>query len=309
MNDLLERYLGAVCSYFFGPKKKKVYYDLKDHILSSVNHYDDLEDLLVNYGHPRSIALSYGYRPFIIHIYNHQITTFIEKIVFIVSGIYLFFSTLYYLGQLNCLPVSLDFPILSWALSHPFIIMGSIALISFIALIILDKKAPVNQIHDVSWSLEKLYQLPHQSHYPHHMAETILMIIFALFFIAYTTFFSRDIILQIQNQTYQMIHLMIYFFQPFIMIIFVDYIIDMTKKIYSKKYIKYSSVINLFTIISLSVFVFNSNFLADYLLPLNVNINYTLVNCFVVGALIMIYLISIYKLIRNIKSYRFQFKK
>ena len=30
MNDLLERYLGAVCSYFLGPKKHYVYFDLKN---------------------------------------------------------------------------------------------------------------------------------------------------------------------------------------------------------------------------------------------------------------------------------------
>jgi len=312
MNDLLERYIGAVCSYFFGPKKKSVYFDLKDHIQASVNHYDDLEDLLVNYGHPRSIALSYGYRPFIQHIYNHKIVAFIEKIVFIFSGIYLFLSTLYYLEQLNCLPISfkqLNLPFLSWSLSYPFIIMGSIAVISFVVLLILDKKAPIIQEHDVDWSLQKLYQLPHQSHYPHHMAETILMIIFALFFLAYTLFFSNDIILQIQHESYQMIHLMTYFFQPFIMIIFVDYSIDMTKKIYSKKYIKYSSIIHLFIILSLSIFVINSHFLADYLLPLNININYNLVDIFVIGALLMIYMISIYKLIRNIKFYGFLFKK
>ena len=27
MNDLLERYLGAVCSYFFGRKRQYVYHD------------------------------------------------------------------------------------------------------------------------------------------------------------------------------------------------------------------------------------------------------------------------------------------
>lgn len=318
MNDLLERYLGAVCSYFLGPKKHRVYSDLKSHIQASAHQYDDLEDLLVSYGHPRSVALTYGYRPFIQHIFNPKIVSFIERVVFFVSGVYLFFSTLYYLEQFNCLPFqstqhvvsTLNMSnILTWLLSHPFHVMGGIAVISVIALILLDRKKNVCQEVDLDWSLNKLYDLPHQSHYPSHIAETILMIIFSLFFICYAIFFSRDIIIQIQHESYQMIHLMTYFFQPFIMIIFFDYVIDMTKKIYTKKYLKYSTLINLFTLIALTIFVINSSFLQDYLLPLHITLDYTLVNIFIIGALIMIYIISLYKLIRNLRSYRSLFRK
>lgn len=312
MNDLLERYLGAVCAYFFGPKKKIVYDSLKLQIQSSVNQYDDLEDLLVNYGHPRSIALTYGYRPIIYHIYNHKIVTLIEKHYFIFSMIYLFLSTIYYLSQLNCLPFSfehLHLPLITWILSYPFIVMGSITIMFFLMLLILDKKNPAYQEYNLHWSLKELYALPHQSHYPNHLAETVFMLLFAIFFISYTIFFSNDIIMQIQHESYQMIHLMTYFFQPFIMIIIVDYIIDLTKKIYTKKYIMYSSLINILTIIALSLFVFNSSFLKDYLLPFAVNINYTMVNVFIIGALLVIYFISIYKLARNLKSYRSLFRK
>ncbi|WP_028042680.1 hypothetical protein [Candidatus Stoquefichus massiliensis] len=318
MNDLLERYLGAVCSYFLGLKKHRVYSDLKSQIQASAHQYDDLEDLLVSYGHPRSVALSYGYRPFIQHIFNPKIVAFIERIVFFVSGIYLFFSTLYYLEQFNCLPFQSTHHVVStlnmstistWLLSHPFHVMGGIAVISVISLIVLDRKKSVCQEINLDWSLEKLYELPHQSHYPSHIAETMLMMIFSLFFICYAIFFSRDIIIQIQHESYQMIHLMTYFFQPFIMIIFFDYVIDMTKKIYTKKYLKYSTLINLFTLISLTIFVVNSTFLQDYLLPLHISIEYTLVNIFIISALIMIYIISLYKLIRNLRSYRSLFRK
>ena len=64
------------------------------------------------------------------------------------------------------------------------------------------------------------------------------MIIFIAFFICYGFFFSSDIIIKIQHESYQMIHMMTYFFQPFIMIIIFDYFIDMTKKIYTKKIFK-----------------------------------------------------------------------
>lgn len=318
MNDLLERYLGAVCSYFLGPKKKRVYKDLKEHVQSAAHQYDDLEDLLVNYGHPRSVALSYGYRPLFQHIYNPKVVIFIERAMFLISGIYLFFSTLYYLEQLNCLPfqstqhvaATLNMStLLTWLLSHPLIVMISIAVIACLFLILLDYKYGVDQEIDPLWSLEKLYALPHQSHYPSHIAETCFMIIFSIYFLIYSIFFSRDIIMLIQHESYQMIHLMTYFFQPFIMIIFVDYAIDMTKKIYTKKYLKYSTAINLFTLVSLTIFVVKSGFLKDYLLPLHINLDYTLVNVFIIGALIVIYMISLYKLIRNLKSYLSLFRK
>lgn len=318
MNDLLERYIGAVCSYFIGFKKIKVYHDLKKQIQASAHQYDDLEELLANYGHPRSVALTYGYRPFTQHIYNPKVVLFIERLTFIISGIYLFFSTLYYLQQLNCLPfqstehvaATLNMStLLTWLLSHPLIVMISISLIAIILLIILDHTHPVQQIIDSSWSLEKLSDLPHQSHYPSHICETCLMIIFTIYFVIYSLFFSRDIIMFIQHESYQMIHIMTYFFQPFIMIIYVDYVIDMTKKIYTKKYLKYSTAINLFTLLSLSIFVFKSGFLKDYLLPLNINFDYTMVNVFIIGALVVIYIISLYKLIRNVKSYFSLFRK
>lgn len=93
------------------------------------------------------------------------------------------------------------------------------------------------------------------------------------------------------------------------MMILIDYIIDMTKKLYTKKYIKYSLAVHLFTLSSLTLFVINSHFLSDYLLPMDMNMNYTLVNIFIIGALLMIYSLSLYKLVRNIKSYRSLFRK
>lgn len=317
MNDLLERYLGAVCSYFEGPKKQHVYAELKQQIQESVHQYDDLEDLLINYGHPRSLALSFGYRPWIQHIFNPKIISFIEKAMLTIAGIYLFFSTLYYLYELGCLPFLPSYitttlqssTIMIWLLSYPYHVIIGIIIISMIILIYLDHTHRVNQEVDFNWSVEELYNLPHQSHYASHMSETIYMIIFCIYFLIYTIFFNQDIIMQIQHTSYKMIHLMTYFFQPFTMIIVLDYMIDITKRIYTRKYLKYSSAINLFTIIALSLFIYNSHFLADYLLPFDVHFNYILVNIFIIGALFMILSISIYKLFRNLKSYKSSFKK
>ena len=318
MNDLLERYLGAVCSYFFGRKRQYVYHDLKTQISQSVHQYEDMEDLLMSYGHPLSVAYSYGYRPTIYHHFNPKIVNFIEKLVFLISGIYLFLSTLYYLEQFGCLSFQSTNNVVTTMntssifeafLSYPIIIMIGIIAIAILALIILDKKEPIPQDLNLRWNIQDLDHLHHPSHYPNHTIETIFMIIFIAFFICYGFFFSSDIIIKIQHESYQMIHMMTYFFQPFIMIIIFDYFIDMTKKIYTKKYLKYSFIINLFTIVSLTIFVVNSHFLSQYLLPINTNFQYILVNAFIITALFFIYFISLYKLVRNIKSYRFLFKK
>lgn len=318
MNDLLERYLSAVCSYFVGPKKRIVYKELKSQILSSAKHYDDLEELLINYGHPRSLALSYGYRPISRHIYNPKIVSLVERVVFSLSFFYLFFSTLYYLQQFKCLPFQSTQQVtstlntstfLTWLLSHPIIIMGSIFLISILTLIILESKNSLTQEYDLKWDMKTVGQLSPPSHYPSHTIETIFIIIFTIFFFFFSLYFTSNKILEIQHASSQMIHLMTYFFQPFIMIIYLDYIIDMTKKKYTKKYLKYSFGINLFTIIALTIFIVNSHFLQHYLLPLNISYEYILVDFFIVGAIIIILFISLYKLLRDIKSYRSLFKR
>lgn len=318
MNDLLERYLAAVCSYFIGFKKRNVYNDLKKEIQSSVNQYDDLENLLVDYGHPRCIALSYGYRSFLGHVYNPYVINIFERTIFSVSFIYLFFSTLYYLQQLNCLPFQSTHIVAStinmssfftWMLSNPTIIMGCIGLFSLIALFVLDRIYPMNQTHDLNWNIDKLYKLPHPSQYAYHMNEIVYMIIFTIFFILYFIFFNSTTILAIQHSSSQMIHLMSYFFQPFVMIIILDFVIDMTKRKYSKKYLMYSTIINFFTLLSLTIFVINSHLLSNYILPAYISFHYFLVDFFIIGALILIFVISLYKLIRNIKSYRSLFKK
>ncbi len=318
MNDLLERYLSAVCSYFIGTKRKKVYNDLKKQILASASHYDELERTLVRYGHPRSVALSYGYRPLITHYFNPKYVSLFQRLLASISFLYLFFSTIYYLQQLNCLPFQNTQNIAStvnmsttitWILSHPMAVLGSLLLIASCILIIFDMKYPVNQQSNVQWDKERLSNLPHPSHYACHYVESIIIFIFCIFFIFYGIFFTSSTILEIQNSSLQMIHLMTYFFNPFIMIILLDYAIDLTKKKFSRKYLKYTSLINLFTVVSLTFFVINSQFLKSYLLPFTVSFNYAMADIFIVSALLMIYAISLYKLIRNLKAYRCLLRK
>lgn len=317
MNDLLERYLGAVCVYFVTPMRKYVYNDLKSQILNSLHQYNDLEELLLSYGHPRSVALGYGYRPITQHKFNKQVVNVVEKTIINLSGVYLFFSTLYYLQQLNCLPfqqtqhvvAAIDSSnLITWLLSHPIFVLTTFAITSLIALMLLDYKYKIPQELELPWTKEELYALPHQSYYPKHTTETIIMIIFTIFFVSYHVFFARDVIYQIQHESYQMIHIMTYFFQPFMMFIYFNYVIDMSKKLYSKNYLKFSSTLDLFIIVSLSVFIINSKFLKDYLLPLQ-DFNYIFIDIFIIGAIIMLYTVSIYKLICNLKAYKWIFKE
>lgn len=317
MNDLIERYIYAVCAYFYGPKRKKVYMDLKQNIYNSYHSNKDAEKLLLEYGHPRSVAYCYGYREIFEHIFNPKIVSLIELFIFFFSIIYLFFSTLYYLYCLNCLPFQTSiqpYPIinstniLSLFLCYPFFVIGIVTIVSAAILFILDYKYPVSQARNLSWNKEQLYNLPYPNYYPNHYIESLLMLVFCLYFLTYSIFFTQDFIMKIQHESYQMIHLMIYFFQPYIMIIIVDYFIDLTKKAYSKNYLKCSNIINIFIFLSLSLFVYNSHFLKDYLLPINLNKFYILINFFIIGALFFIYLMSIYKLLRNIKSYYSLFK-
>lgn len=316
MNDLLERYLAAVCSYFVGSKKETVYQTLKIEIKKSAKHYDDLEDLIIQYGHPRSVALSYGYRPYVTHIFNQKINLKIQKYMFTLAFIYLVISTLFSLHQLDYLPFITNHSFIMhaeeffpWILTHSTLIMIGIALISMLLLVTLDKKYPVDQTYDLTWNQDSLVHLPHPSRYPSHLVETALMFVFAGYFLGFYIYFGSSTVIRIQNSTYQMIHLLTTFFQPFVMMIILDYIVDITKKTYTKKYLKYSSIVNIFILIALVFFIFNSNYLKDFLLPMNGIYHYVTINFLIIGAVSLMILISLYKIIRNFKYYYSLFRK
>ncbi len=312
MNELVERYLNAVCSYFVSKRKKIIYRDLKENIEDSMDQYDNIEELLVSFGHPRSMALQYGYRPFIMRRFNNQIISKTEKYLFIISSIYLFACSIFYLDQFNCLPITQYREIAtthSWILTHPIIIIGLLSIIAIFAVCILDLRHSISQEVDYHFDKKNLNKLPCSSLYPNHRGEMFYMFIFLLFFLLYGMFFTSDVIVQIQNESYQMIHLMTNFFQPYIMLIIMDFFMDMTKHIYTKNYIRYSTIINAFTFIALTIFIVNSHFLDDYLLPFNYSVRYNLVNFFILGALVIIYIFTLYKLLRNTKIYFSSFRK
>ena len=316
MNDLLERYLAAVCSYFIGPQKEIVYQTLKTEMKKSAKHYDDLEDLIIQYGHPRSVALSYGYRPYITHIYNQKIISKVQKYMFALILIYLIFSTLFSFHKLDYLPflpkyymTNHNHVIILWILSHPTVIIISIIVASLLLIMTLNKKYPVTQSYDLVWNHETVAQLPHPSRYPSHMIETILIITFSMFFLVFYIYFHSSTILRVQNATYQMIHLLNELFQPFVIMILLDCIVDLTKRTYSKQYLKYSSFMNIFVLVALTFFIIRSNYLNDFLLPMEGIFHYIMINFLIFTAIVFIAIISLYKLIRNLKYHYSLFKK
>ena len=141
MNDLIERYVKAVCAFFIGKKQAYVYNDLKEQLLSYELDYEELEDRLLDYGHPRSMAYNYGYKPFTQHIFNEKKIHQFEKAFFSVSFIYLFLSTLYYLQQLNALPfinsnITSEYlkaiPVVHWILTYPVFVLSCATIIIFL---------------------------------------------------------------------------------------------------------------------------------------------------------------------------------
>ncbi|MCD8027163.1 MAG: hypothetical protein LUF02_00525, partial [Erysipelotrichaceae bacterium] len=192
MNEIIEKYIYAVCSYFKVKKKKKIYYELKEDIEESLDSYNSIEDLLVSYGYPRSIALQYGYRPFIQHHFNPKIVNRIEKYLFIISSIYLFACSIFYLDQFNCLPITQYREIAtthSWILTHPIVVLVILGILSIIALIVLDKRYSVSQEMDYYFNKDTLVKLPCSSLYPNHGGEIIFMVVFSIFFLLYGIFF------------------------------------------------------------------------------------------------------------------------
>lgn len=313
MNDIKERYLYAVSSYFIGRKRKQVYNDLNDELDALEDKYDNTESLLLSYGHPLSIAYTYGYRPLIGHQFNKRYIKKMERNFSIVLLAYLALCTTYYLYQLNCLPffqttgVSSTIKsntILTWILTYPFFIILFIAAFCLILLVIDDLRHPVTQEKIIRWTRKELYDLPEIKRYPNQTISTYIMAIYLIYFVLYTIIFLSPLIIQIQNTTYQMIHLMVYFFQPYMLMIVFDYFADMTRKLYSKRYILYTTIINLFIFLSMSVFVVNSGFLKDYLLPFNMSYQFDFINLLIIISIIMIYMITIYKLTRNFNAYR-----
>lgn len=319
MNDLLERYLQAVCSYFSFNKRNIVYDDLKEKITNSINNNNgDFESVIISYGHPLSVAYSYGYRPVVYHTFNKNIVVKTEKLLGSILGVYLFFSTVYYLYIFDCLPLFnnnnnitsiSDNNISTWILSHPTYTFVFIILLGILFLVFNDFRDPTSQKRDLSWDLNKLYKLPSAKSYSDHSTITYMIIAFIIYFIFYTLVFSNPLILEIQHNTFKMIHLMFYFFEPFILMISFDCFIDMNKKVYTQRYLTYSIIINTFIFMALTVFIISSSFLDNYLLAFGFNIRYDFINILIVIGIILIYTIIVYKLYRNVIAYRSLFNK
>ena len=318
MNDLIERYLSAVCAYFMGKKQVYVYNDLKQHLTSSLTDYEELENKIIEYGHPRSMAYNYGYKPFTQHIFNQKKIHQFEKVFFSISFIYLFLSTLYYLQQLNALPFMNNItaseylkaiPIIHWVLTNPIFVFSCISIIIFLLFLLQDKKDAVTQSYDLKWTKKELNQLSHPSTYPNHNIDLNILIVFSIFFSIYSLLFSSNVLFNIDPLSFSLVDLISNFFQPFMMSIFLTYILDLTKKHYSRRYLKYCIFICFITIVGLSVFIINTHFMSNFLLSASNGPIYDIVNSFNIMAFVLLYLVASYKFLVSIRYYKVLYKK
>ena len=310
MDSLIERYVYAVGSYFHGRHRDHICQQIRSDIEHMNTIENDTEKVILSFGHPKSLAYSYGYRDFSQHVYNPRILNNIKTFFYGSSVIYLFLSILTNLYRLNSLPFQTSIQtdllkrchLLFSFFSYPFLVIVLLGLFSIVVLFLFDYKYPVEQTYHLTFTKKELYELPSINHYSHRDFETCITILFALYFFIYTLFFHQDIIMKIQNESYQMIHLMINFFQPYILMIFIEYIYDMSKRTYSKRLLRYSHLNNFIVFISISFFIYKSHFLSEYLLTSSTNIYYVMINFFIIFSFIFIYFMLLYKILRGIKA-------
>lgn len=318
MNDLIERYISAVCAYFIGKKQAYVYNDLKTLLTSSEIDYEELENKLIEIGHPRSMAYNYGYKPFTQHIFDQKKIHHFEKIFFSISFIYLFLSTLYYLQQLNALPFVNDIvvdkyieviPAIHWILSNPIFIFSCITITMFLLFLLQEKKTSAKQSHDLNWTKKELHNLSRSATYPNHNNDLNILVVFSVFFVTYSLLFTSNVVFKIDPLSFGMVDLISNFFQPFMMTIFLTYALDLTKKHYSRRYLKYSIFICFVTLVGLTVFVVNTQFMNNYLLAVSSGAMYLIINTCNITAITLLYIASFYKFIVSIQYYRQLYKK
>lgn len=306
MNDLLERYLAAVCCYFRGSKKKRVYNDLKKTIQSITSKHNEIENVLIDLGHPLSIAYDYGYKPFLIHHFNHKIISKVEKSFLICLFFYFILSNIFSLSLFHIftIPFISQSSFLLSIYNQSFFFLIILFIIHLLYLYFQDKKYPRIQDQEIIWNKEKLEQLPPLSYYPNHIFDYYFIFIFSIFFLFYIIIFSTSLINKVQNTSYTMIYLMRDFFNPFFSIIFFLYFFDLSKKTYSKKYLLYRSLFYLVIFLSLSFFLLITSFLKDYLLPWEMNYYYLFINLLILIIIVFIYFIVFINLIKTIKYYQ-----
>lgn len=304
METIQKNYLAYVCSYFHLGKKIQVRKELTQEMADHLHEYDSVEDMLIHFGHPKSLAYTMGYRPILTHQFHPDLQNAFTYTLMILFDLFLLLSSYLYLaafGYINAPTLFakiVNHQYLSLLFEHPFV--ASCILFSLvIALFVIRDNIRKDKVEeDLSWNKEKLYAIPSYRTYSHHLYETILMGIMTLFFIAFGGFFISNVV-SYNTSAHATIDVIFYFIQPYVAIIYLSYFLDLTKRNYTKGYLILSFITNLLTFIPVNIAVIQSKFLTDFMLPVRERSANSVINTFVVSAVILIEVIIIFKLIKN----------
>lgn len=304
MDTISKNYLAYVCSYFHLKKKIQVRKELTTEMKEHLHEYDSVEDMLIHFGHPKSVAYTMGYRPILTHQFHPDLlnaftyTLMILFDVFLLLASYMYLAAFGYIGTSTLFTKIINHKYLSLLFEHPFISACTIFCVLIAFFVIRDATRKDKVEEDLSWDKEKLYAIPSYRTYSHHLYETILMVIMTIFFIVFGGFFVSNVV-SYNTRAHATIDIIFYFLQPYIAIIFLSYFLDLTKRNYTKGYLILSFITNLLTFIPVNIAVIQSKFLTDFMLPVKQRSANSVINTFVVSAVILIEVIIVFKIIKN----------
>lgn len=299
--DLKKNYIASVSSYFHLNNKLKIEEKLSQLMDECIDHYESEEDMLISFGHPKSIAYTYGYRPLLISFTpHHKIIKTFEYIFFFLLDFYLILCSAYYMYVFGYMP---SFKIFKLIYSHsillvliqePFLTMCSISIIILMILCLIDTTKPLGK-EDLTWNAEKLHALPSYKVYTYHKHETFFMGLFIAFFFLFALFYIFNGLGF--HHAHINVRMIYYFLQSYIALIILSYILDLSKRIYDKKYLISSLISQIVTIVSLNYAVYQSHFLQHFLYP--IKNGFLINNVFLILAVLAIEGICLFKIIKN----------
>lgn len=304
MNELSKNYIAYVCSYFHLGKKIKVRKELTKQIEENEHDYYSLNDELVSFGHPKSMAYTMGYRPLLTHQFHRDLLGKFTYILLVFFDLLLLIASFFYLATFGYIYAPhfisniMSHKYISLFFIHPFLCICIAFALFLMVFVIADCTRKDKVEEDLSWNLERLKNIPSYRTYSHHLYESIMMVAITIYFIVFALFFTMNIV-DYNKSTNALIRTIFYFLQPYLATIYLSYFLDLTKRTYNKAYLIMSLITNFLILIPVNIAVIRSQFLTDFMLPVATRSANGLINVFVVTAVIAIEGIVIFKMFKN----------
>lgn len=304
MNELSKNYIAYVCSYFHLGRKIKVRKELTEQIKEHEHDYYSLTDELVSFGHPKSMAYTMGYRPFLTHQFHRDLLGKFTYIVLVFFDLLLLIASFFYLASFGYIYAPkfvadvMAHKYVSLFFIHPFLCICIAFALFLMVFVIADCTRKDKVEEDLSWNEERLKSIPSYRAYSHHLYESIIMIAITIYFIVFTVVFTLNIV-DYNKSTNALIRTIFYFLQPYLATIYLSYFLDLTKRTYNKAYLIMSLITNLLILIPVNIAVIRSQFLTDFMLPVATRSANGLINVFVVTSVMAIEGMVIFKIFKN----------